>query len=364
MSTIGMLRAGAAAQQGARRHRTLYLLNYALATFARSSEGAAADPRSGWAFDIDTPWPGTDVPRILSDGAILIEGSRTNGLIYSSDWNQIAWQKIAETPTFVSAAYVAPDGGAAQSIDWPDGTPLCEMRSTFAAPDNVDLTGSIYLHRPTGAGSANIDVGLRNKTPTVQTATRSVPEGWTRYNQTQNTATGATTPIMRLMESSTGIVFGAWVAQLEVGSFPSSPIRTSGSSATRAAEACSFATPPAAMLSGHWSLSVWPEYASSEAPATAYLLYLDANNYLAIVSGTTIRLRAGGVDHDITGLSYARYTELRIEVQHDNAMTLTGGGGGSVALNDNWTASSAALVIGSDGSTNHAFAVIGRPVRA
>lgn len=76
---------GAGIRRGLRgpgRHRIEYLwgLDWGLfADFARAGEAAAQDPRDGWAwYDTVTPYPGTDVKRILRDGTAFIEGAGTN----------------------------------------------------------------------------------------------------------------------------------------------------------------------------------------------------------------------------------------------------------------------------------------------
>ena len=76
----------------------------------RASEGAAVDLRIGWAYyDVATPHPGVNVPRVLPDNTMLIEGSATNRNDLGSQ-DMTGWA-LDGTPLLSLVA--GPDGGAA-----------------------------------------------------------------------------------------------------------------------------------------------------------------------------------------------------------------------------------------------------------
>src|SRR5687768_17067494 len=92
------------------------LLTYSVpGAFTRSSEAAAVDPRTGMLFfDTITPWRANDVPRLFGDGAILIEGPRTNALKQSRDPSHADWAVAVTGAPVVTPAFAAgPDAIAA-----------------------------------------------------------------------------------------------------------------------------------------------------------------------------------------------------------------------------------------------------------
>src|SRR5258706_12757728 len=125
------------------------LLDYAhLSVYSRAGEAAAVDPRAGWAFyDTTTPWPADDVPRVLSDGAILIEPARTNLILRNREFNNTGvWNVLTGT---ITPTQSAPDGSTArQRVQSSAGARLGpEQTGSFTG-----CLGSLYVTNSAGSG--------------------------------------------------------------------------------------------------------------------------------------------------------------------------------------------------------------------
>jgi hypothetical protein len=338
-------------------------------TFSRSSEAAAVDPRNGWAwYDTAAPWPATDVARILADGAIFIEGASTNRILRSSAFGTAPW---AGTVAGVTTGETDPTGatGACRIAL----TSAQEIDQTYAGDVAATRTTSIYLRQGPGSGAYKV-YSIRVPTPNGHVISGTAAAAWTRFTTSSGTASGATpSDVSRIYfdaRGTTGQGFGpvasaidvdAFNAQAEDGTLATSPIRTVGAAATRAIDVCSLAAAavPSAIKAGRWSIDIWPTWATANAPSTAYIYYLDASNYLAVVSGATLRCRANGANFDVGSLTFTAHAKRTITVDFA-ADTLAIDGASAVALTNDWTGSSAALSIGSDGAANAFFGVLSR----
>jgi hypothetical protein len=93
--------------------------------FARASEAPAQDPRGGYQFyDLTTPWPGVDVPRITPDGMAIIEGPQENLQPRSEDLS--AWAQTG-TADLISGQ-TAPDGASDAYLVEDDSVVVIEDR--------------------------------------------------------------------------------------------------------------------------------------------------------------------------------------------------------------------------------------------
>ena len=196
-----------------------------------------------------------------SDGnslGLLIEESRTNLVTYSEDFSVTYWTKNTSgngvTPSVTSNNAIAPDGTlTADKIDFSRGTATFPNLS-FVSSGSVSTTqgssysGSLWIkaattgdvgkqivfrHVSNGAGiiyTLTLDWTKIDNTETASSTTGKLSFGLLGYDPP---AYGSQT----LAETSVSV--HVWGAQLEQGSFPTSYIPTSGSTATRSADVAS-----------------------------------------------------------------------------------------------------------------------------
>lgn len=346
------------------------LVSFSGATITRSSEGAYADPRQSWAFAASgaSAWLAANLGRVFSDGAILVEGARTNMVPDSRDLANASWNTLLSQT--VTAAYADGPDGATTTADRVVllsagyiGRNLAGDAGTFVC-SYYGKAGPGYVVQGSYAGSGTVDGGLVSALTSAwqrfmvrHTGTAAL-DYWFPADGTDRSGVGGATAGARDLVHD--------LSQAEVGEFASSPIRSSGGTATRTAETvlASSASIGAALWSRGFVLDVWPIFSQARASATHYILYKDANNYLALISGTTLRLRANGSNFDIGSLAYAGLTaKLTVSVTWGGNMVLSGASSGTVALTQTW-GSAANLYVGSDSTpANHLFGVVS-PVRS
>ena len=212
-----------------------------------------------------------DAPRFDHDPAtgerlgILLEEQRTNLLTYSEQFDNAAWAKVRSTIT--ANAATAPDGTTTADKIVEDTTassthPVYQGSTGFAA--GVTATASVFLKAgertfvsigspasATGTG-VNLTTGELvdvNVPGWTNAATRSVTDiggGWYRvYYSFTTVGSDALSDALRIFpnngtttsytgDGTSGLY--VWGAQLEVGSFPTSYIKTEASQVTRSAD--------------------------------------------------------------------------------------------------------------------------------
>lgn len=390
--------------QGARRTRggQSYLLDYSAATFTRSSEAAAVDPRDGWAFyDLVTPWPGVDVLRQPEAAHALIEGGRTNLITYSADFTNAAWVK-GGTPSPAVSATAAPDGGTAYDLtDNAAAHEFVEITATLTVTG--DHTVSAYFLKDSvttrfpglriAAGTATLatssshEVHLNTQTGATAAASgaparvRVTDAGdWWRVSFVVTATVTGTVVVDVLPARATTIgtpnvaavgTATAWGVQLEAGGFASTPIRTSGATGTRAAESCTFSPTglPSALLTGAFSLDVTPEFASTEIPF-AQTVWIGArgvtNGFLGpnnSVGGIRFRGPSGFVDRVCT---WSAGQTLTITVDHAAgtltvAGATTGNGTSTGTATGGWTGLTSLDVALNAATGERGFSLLSQP---
>lgn len=210
---------------------------------------------------------------------LLIEEQRTNALFYSV-YSGLNWTGYSSTLT---ANYtIAPD--ASQTACRIVGSPSFTTRIDSAVPLTTSTTyaASIWMKSNT---SSSYTIVLQIGDADVQICL--VTPQWQRF-------TGAGSPVQNNysfvdLTSSSNCDISAWGAQLETGAFATSYIKTSGSAATRTADAAS--------MTGT-NFSSW--YSAGEGTITAsyyigftsgnrYVVSLDQNNnnYVEVLGNST-----------------------------------------------------------------------------
>jgi hypothetical protein len=178
----------------------------------------------------------TNVPRLnypLIDGVVsgcpslLLEPSRLNVATYSEDFSNGVYSKLNGTVTTNTA--ISPDG--TQNADtWTATSGSAQLQGVVVITSGVQYTMSIYLKRKTGTGQ----VALRGVSNTSTNIT--ITDEWQRYSVTlTSTDTNGRYGVFLL---NSGDEVYVWGAQLEAGSYATSYIPTTTTTATRSAETC------------------------------------------------------------------------------------------------------------------------------
>lgn len=350
-----------------RRERVggLTLLNYSQANFTRASEAAAVDPRAGWTFyDVVTPWKGTNVPRILPDGAVLLEGARENVVLRNREFdNTGVWGTFGTVTTGQSApdgsteadrlAMLSTDPGRFQSI----------AAANYVASGYVRQgpgSGAYVLYCYASAASGKEVFGTAGASfSRVQTAQHTAA---VTVNVNDGRGSGTFTFSARASAAADAV----WdLLQAEVGAFISSPIRTTTAAVTRALDLLSFATIPAEIQSGRWRISLYMLHdhtvpftlCAQGSAVTEEVMFNNVTGKFAVVDGGANRVESNVVTWAIGSTLTLTFDAAAGSIEVAGALT----GNGKV-VGSSWVWPNTTTHFGSRANgTNHAFAVYGRP---
>ena len=201
------------------------------------------------------------VPRITNKG-VLIEESRTNLLLWSQEFDNAYWSTAASA--VVADQVVAPDGSlTADKLNETASTAFHYVSSSEITISSATVyTGSIYAKAGERSSitlklangwaiepTATFDLTTGTVSGVVNATATAVPVagGWFRLALVGGVSTSTTGNLQVILGSSTyagtpGNGVYIWQADLQAGSFITSPIPTTSTSATRPADVFYFAS--------------------------------------------------------------------------------------------------------------------------
>ena len=319
---------------------------FATGTFTRASEGSyhtAADALA---------WAANDILRADNRGdgygaQYLFEGSRTNLVQNSESLNGTGWTVGG---TFAADQTAAPDGGSDADKLTSTGAGQTAGRLFYnTGSTSTPLTASTWVKQGTQGTKVSIRAGSANNADFTATA------AWQRISHSYvgGSAQNEILILWNLWGGSggtgvTGDNHFFWGAQLEGERFPSSYIRTSGATATRAADVLTIAQAaiPSWFFGAGWTCRAWPRWADTDlASGDVFTLFSmgDANNLVRVRhTGTDIRVEAvqGGTVRASSGAvgTKARHALWTIGIDPVNARVSLDGVNGSAGTAWSWAA--------------------------
>jgi hypothetical protein len=206
----------------------------------------------------------TNVPRLdypLIDGvvqdcpALLLEPQRTNILLRSEEFDNSSWVKQSSSVT--ANQIVSPDGSQTADLYTSSSATFEFIQQTISLTGSQYYTFSIFfksgstdkltisLSGGAYSTSQNVDFNLTDKTHTVTSGTPTFDivdygNGWVRCSMTTLTTSTSTASHRILIQSGEPNVstYYLWGGQVELGSYPTSYIKTTSGQVTRSADVC------------------------------------------------------------------------------------------------------------------------------
>lgn len=281
---------------------------------------------------------GNNVPRFdynpstLAPLGLLIEEQRTNSLLYSEQFNNVAgWTAIGTAPTVTANTATSPDGTLnADTVTFAAADSRLQNNLVLSFTAGVSYTFTVYV-KAVGASLNKIrlaffDGAQQNSTDfTVSNST------WTRITSTfvaANTTAVGRVQIRNATDNLANSLY-LWGAQLEAGAFPTSYIPTTTTALTRSADAASVNTLSPWFNATEGTLfAEWTAQAFTHRPATfndgtqsnAIALVASATNIGSNVYVSNVFQGTAGVSGTFTtGTTYKQATAYKLNDTQDFA---------------------------------------------
>ena len=263
--------------------------------FSRASSATVVN-QSGL---IETVQSGT--PRIdfegNTKGALKLEPTRTNLIKSSGDIStQSTYWLPNQGGTSIQNANTAPDGLNTASQINTFGQQYGGITQPSISVTATAHTYSVYLKAENGTPNIRL---IFYDGATFHSSDFTISSEWKRYSFQFTPISGSHNIYITCPNAATS--FYSWGAQLEVGSYPTSIIPTSGSAVTRVADSCS-QTPPSGVI-GQTEGSIYSEFKSLDDVANIMLW---------------MRNPSGGVYGDMIKFECGGDNKLRFEVRASN----------------------------------------------
>ena len=293
-----------------------------------------------------------NIPRIEYDASgnvlgLLIEESRTNLITQSEDISGL------NQATADDDVAVAPDGtqtadklieSTSNSVHW--------TYNSISVTDNQDYTFSIYakksertrltIYPNDKAGVSfyavyDIDAGTVVSTPAqMTTSIQDVGNGWYRCVGTWNVNTGSNAVFVRigLVSSGTTISYQGdgtsglflWGQQLEAGAFPTSYIKTSGSTASRSADLATIDVDQFGYNQSEGTLFVEYAYYKDSTAVRAITLHDGTSLQRTIIGGPTYHpFLSGGVSIDNADVVIEEFNKIAVGLKANDIASVANG---------------------------------------
>jgi hypothetical protein len=166
--------------------------------------------------------------------SLLLEDTRTNGILWANDLSNAAWTKASAT---IATGVADPTGGTGASTIT-STAPTGNAQQSLSAGSSIVRCNSIWIRRRTGSG--NVDI-LPPDNGAWQT--KAVTGSWQRFSAVGSASTAR---FIGIRLATSGDAVDVWCCQQDNASFASSEIPTTGVAVTRGADSYSlpFTAPP------------------------------------------------------------------------------------------------------------------------
>jgi len=204
-----------------------------------------------------------------SGDMLLLEGSRLNYWLFSDASS--SWTADGAGTTITYAAADGPLGAStAMQVDW-SAADATVYRTLGSSPANLTTSMlSVWMRGAVGGEVVRIALRQKDGATFVYSSDITLTTSWQRYSVRLAVGSGASAPRASIYQASTGAAtatFYVGPSQMEDGAYwPSAWILTAGATATRSADALSYAVGeyPSEFLTDGFEFTFAPEFANAE----------------------------------------------------------------------------------------------------